>query len=112
MLLALNDAQVIGFVRSGVMEASNQIGSIYLLYVRPEAWRYGVGTALMRAAMDDIRDLGMREVVLWVLRTNQRARAFYENLGWKPDGQTTTADYGGIALEALCYRRTVERQAS
>jgi hypothetical protein len=50
--------------------------------------------------------------VLWVLRTNQRARAFYENLGWKPDGQTTTADYGGIALEALCYRRTVERQAS
>lgn len=112
VLIAISHAQVIGFVRSGVMEEANQIGSVYLLYVRPEVWGCGVGTALMRAAMDDLRDLGMREAVLWVLRANQRARAFYEGLGWKPDGQTTTADYGGIELEALCYRRTVEKHVS
>ena len=63
----------------------------------------------MHAAMDSFRDLGVREAVLWVLRDNQRARTFYEGLGWKPDGQTTTADYGGIELEALCYRRVVGR---
>jgi ribosomal protein S18 acetylase RimI-like enzyme len=109
VLLAISDARVRGFVRIGVEEEPNQIGLVYLLYVRPEAWGRGVGTALMHAAMDSLRERGVREAVLWVLRDNQRARTFYTGLGWKPDGQTTTADYGGIELEALCYRRAIER---
>jgi ribosomal protein S18 acetylase RimI-like enzyme len=109
VLIAVSDARVLGFVRIGAVEEAHQIGLVYLLYVRPEAWGSGVGTALMHAAMDSLHDLGMCEAVLWVLRDNQRARAFYEGFGWKPDGQTTTADYGGIELEALCYRRAVER---
>jgi RimJ/RimL family protein N-acetyltransferase len=107
VLLAASDARVLGFVRIGAEQEAHQNGLVYLLYIRPEVWGRGVGTALMHAAMDSFHDLGMREAVLWVLRDNQRARTFYEGLGWKPDGQTTTADYGGIELEALCYRRVV-----
>ena len=66
-----------------------------------------MGTVLMHAAMDELHDLGVREATLWVLRDNSRACAFYENLGWYPDGQTITTEYGGVELEALCYRRTV-----
>ena len=70
-------------------------GLVYLVYVLPEYWGTGVGRALMAAAVDDLRDLGVREAVLWVLRENRRARAFYEGLGWRPDGRTATHDYGG-----------------
>jgi ribosomal protein S18 acetylase RimI-like enzyme len=109
VLLAVSDAGVRGFVRIGAEQEAHQIGLVYLLYVWPEVWRRGVGTALMHAAMDSFRDLGVSEVVLWVLRDNQRARTFYEGLGWTPDGQTTIADYGGIELEALCYRRVLAK---
>lgn len=104
--VAVDGGQALGFVRAGAAAEADPIGLVYLLYVLPEAWGRGVGTALMRAAMDDLRELGMREAVVWVLRDNRRARAFYEDLGWRQDGRTTRAEYGGVELEALCYRRT------
>jgi len=60
------------------------------------------------AAMDELCDLGMREASLWVLRDNQRARRFYERLGWQPDGRTSSESYGGVELEAPAS--TVERK--
>jgi GNAT superfamily N-acetyltransferase len=104
VLVAVRAAGVIGFVRVGLAWDAGEVGLVYLLYVLPEYWNCGVGTALMRAAIDELRDLGVSEAVLWVLRENQRARTFYEGLGWRPDGRTTGEDYGGVQLEALCYR--------
>ena len=106
-IIALKGDRILGFVRVGVPEDTEAVGLVYLLYVLPKEWGHGVGTVLMHAAMDELHDLGMREATLWVLRDNSRARAFYENLGWYPDGQTITTEYGGVDLEALCYRRTV-----
>jgi GNAT superfamily N-acetyltransferase len=79
-----------------------------VLYVLPEQWRRGVGATLMQAGMQELRDLGMREAILWVLRDNLRARRFYEQLGWTPDGRIVSEDYGGCQLEALCYGRSVD----
>jgi ribosomal protein S18 acetylase RimI-like enzyme len=106
--VAVEEDGVIGFVRVGTVWDADEVGLVYVLYVLPAYWGHGVGTALMRAALDDLRELGMREAVLWVLRDNQRARRFYDGLGWRPDGRTTTEDYGGVALEAWCYRRELE----
>jgi RimJ/RimL family protein N-acetyltransferase len=108
VLVAVADADEIGFVRVGLGEDEGEIGLVYLLYVLPEYWGRGVGKVLMRAAMDELQELGMREAILWVLHDNQRARAFYERLGWRQDGRTRTDDYGGVELEALCYRRALE----
>jgi ribosomal protein S18 acetylase RimI-like enzyme len=110
VLVAVEDADVIGFVRVGVVEDEGKRGLVYLLYVLPSYWGRGVGKMLMHAAIDELGDLGMDEAVLWVLRDNQRACAFYSALGWHQDGRTTTADYGGIELEALCYRRTLKTE--
>jgi GNAT superfamily N-acetyltransferase len=106
--VAVNDAGVIGFVRVGPLVDEDEVGLVYLLYVLPEHWGCHVGTALMRAGMNELRDLGMSEAFLWVLRDNLRARRFYERLGWTPDGRTSSEDYGGCRLEALCYRRSVD----
>jgi GNAT superfamily N-acetyltransferase len=108
--VALSEAGISGFVRVGLVRDNGEVGLIYLLYVLPEQWSRGVGTALMQAGMQELRDLGMREATLWVLRDNLRARRFYEHLGWAPDGRTVSEGYGGVLLEALCYRRSlVER---
>src|ERR1051325_5300377 len=73
VLVAVSETAAIGFVRVGYDEDDDQAGLVYLLYVLPEHWRHGVGTALMGAAMDELRHLGRREARLWVLQDNQRA---------------------------------------
>jgi ribosomal protein S18 acetylase RimI-like enzyme len=108
VLLALEDQRALGFVRVGVVADPSDVGLIYVLYVLPEYWGAGLGAALMHAAMRELRALGQDSAMLWVLRDNWRARRFYERLGWQPDGRTTTDDYGGVRLEALCYRRDIE----
>jgi GNAT superfamily N-acetyltransferase len=45
VLVAVSDAVPIGFVRVGSDEDNNGVGLVYLLYVLPEHWRHGVGTA-------------------------------------------------------------------
>lgn len=104
VIAATDKDAIVGFVRVGTEE---NVGLIYLLYLLPEFWGCGIGKALMNAAMEELCALGASEVMLWVLRDNERARRFYEGLGWRADGQTRFGDYGGIELEALCYRRAV-----
>jgi ribosomal protein S18 acetylase RimI-like enzyme len=45
-----------------------------------------VGATLLRAAVDALRADRWREVTLWVLEGNARGRAFYDRLGFAPDG--------------------------
>jgi RimJ/RimL family protein N-acetyltransferase len=106
--VALSAAGISGFVRVGPVMDAGEVGLIYLLYVLPEHWGRGVGTALMHVGMQELRDLGMRDATLWVLRDNLRACRFYEHLGWTFDGRTVSEDYGGCRLEALCYRRLMD----
>lgn len=56
------------------------------LYVRPDCWHLGLGQALCAAAMDRAAGEGFEDLVLWVLEVNERARAFYEEFGFVPDG--------------------------
>jgi GNAT superfamily N-acetyltransferase len=107
VLAAHVDERLIGFVRVGPEGEEEGVGLVYLLYVLPEYWGRGVGSVLMNAAMDELRDLGLSEAILWVLRGNQRARQFYERLGWRADGRMSCEDYGGVKLDAVCYRRAV-----
>jgi GNAT superfamily N-acetyltransferase len=66
------------------------------LGVRPEAW----GRGLARAALD--RAQGPR--TLWVLADNDRARGFYEHLGWAPSGREQKAEWPPYPVE-LEYTR-------
>jgi ribosomal protein S18 acetylase RimI-like enzyme len=63
----------------GAGAARAEIGA---LYVDPDHWRRGAGTALLTAALDDLRERGCHEAVLWVLPENHAALAFYGRLGF------------------------------
>jgi ribosomal protein S18 acetylase RimI-like enzyme len=74
------------------------------LYVVPEAWGSGVARALMDAALEPMRERGVREAILWVGSDNARARRFYERKAWTADGESRTSVVGP---EEVRYRRAL-----
>jgi ribosomal protein S18 acetylase RimI-like enzyme len=62
------------------------VGEVMAIYVRPDAWGQGVGSALLREALDRLRNDGSAEVSLWVIEGNRQAIGFYERFGFLRDG--------------------------
>jgi GNAT superfamily N-acetyltransferase len=91
-VIAEREGRTLGFVSLGVPEA--QTVEITALYVEPTAWRGGVGSALMEAALAEAARRGCTLVALWVLEPNLRARAFYAHCGFTDDGGRRTAGDG------------------
>ena len=101
---------VVGFVATGPPRDEDVPvpgAEIYAIYVLPESWRGGAGTALLATAVDHWRALGATTLVLWVLEANARGRSFYEALGWSPDGAGQQIDFGGFSAPEVRYRFTV-----
>lgn len=62
------------------------LGWIDHLHVAPELRGRGVGFVLFRQALEALREAGFAEAALWVYEENTPARAFYDRVGWVPDG--------------------------
>lgn len=58
-------------------------GYIYHTVVREEERRGGIASALVRAAVEALREEGITRVGLNVMETNERGKAFWERLGWE-----------------------------
>ncbi|MEP0962551.1 MAG: GNAT family N-acetyltransferase [Roseobacter sp.] len=85
------DGRVVGFIARHEIE-------IYALYVLPEFQDKGIGTALMKDAMDDCDKLG-----LWSYEANGLAANFYELRGFveadRTDGAGNEAGLPDIRYE-------------
>ncbi len=81
-LLALFDDQPAGFGMAGPAREDHAPAALelYAAYVRAAWYGTGLGRALVHGVLGD------RPAYLWVLENNGRARAFYEKLGFRPDG--------------------------
>jgi GNAT superfamily N-acetyltransferase len=97
VLVAEEDGVLAGFAAYGD-------GQLYALYLLPEYWGRGLGRALHDRVVEE---LSGDSAILWVLATNERAKAFYVRQGWVDDGarQTETIDDGRVTLEEIRYRR-------
>src|SRR5256886_16583046 len=75
--------EVIGFASGGRERAGEPgyEGELYAIYVLESAQRRGFGKELVRAVTGGLRELGLSDMIIWVLRDNQGARSFYEGLG-------------------------------
>jgi GNAT superfamily N-acetyltransferase len=78
---------------------------VYTVYVDPAAWRLGFGSALLSAVEGFWQPTGVSELVLWVFEDNLDGRAFYERLGWIPDGARLIDDFGGVHPAEIRLRR-------
>jgi ribosomal protein S18 acetylase RimI-like enzyme len=83
-VFVVDEAGTVAGFASGGRERAGEVGyagELYALYVLEEAQRRGHGRELVRAVAGALRDLRLPDMIVWVLRDNSPARAFYERLG-------------------------------
>ncbi len=109
------DGHVCGFTTVGPLrpEGSADLdaavaGQLYAINLEPEAWGRGIGAPLLHAASRQLATDGYREAILWTLRTNARARRFYEREGWAADGGEQVDEHEGVTLDEVRYRRALD----
>jgi GNAT superfamily N-acetyltransferase len=105
--LAELEARPVGFIATGPPRDEDlplPAAEVYALYVLPDVWRRGAGSALLAKAVDHWRADGVTTLVLWVLEANLSARSFYESQGWRPDGAAQSIDVGGAVNIEVRYR--------
>jgi GNAT superfamily N-acetyltransferase len=113
-LVAERDGEVLGWLGYGPNRddppatcsagGPDPVGEIYGIYVHPDHWRTGTGTALMEEAVARMAAAGFGEATLWVLEENPTARRFYERQGWRPDGAIDVFERGGANPTEVRYR--------
>jgi len=74
-------------------------GEIQALYLLGEYWDMGFGAQMMSYAIDALKNMGHREIILWVLDENKRARRFYEKFNFVFDGTKKEIEVGRTLLE-------------
>ncbi len=89
-VVAIADEVLAGFATTMIPGRDEAQGAasceLAALYVDPDHWRRGIGAALMRETMESARADACVEMTAWVLARNAAALAFYERLGFAPDG--------------------------
>jgi len=80
------DGELIGSVSVGH-------GFLRTLYVLPAHQGTGVGSALHDHALERLRALGAPEARLWTLEENHAGRRFYEQRGWRLNGETRVVEF-------------------
>ena len=99
--------QLIGTARTGPSRWPKypDSGEIVSLYLLPEFTGRGYGRPLLAAAVGTLADQGYRDVLLWTLEENRRARRFYEKAGFVSTGDFMDNIIGGRPLREVLYRR-------
>lgn len=74
-------------------------GEIYAIYFYPDFWGTEATDKAFRFCIGRLRELGFKQIHIWVLEENLRARRFYEKYGFAFDGSTQKIEIGKPLLE-------------
>jgi ribosomal protein S18 acetylase RimI-like enzyme len=99
------DGQVVGFTCCGPDRENPGAGEIYAIYVLEAFQKQKIGRRLMQLCLEELR--GCQRVYVWVLADNAKAICFYEQLGFRRDGEEKTLTLG-TPVKAL--RMSAERE--
>lgn len=104
---------VIGFVSYGPSRDPDTegAGELYSLHVHPDHWGRGVGKALFDACVRALRRADYRELHLWVMENDPRARGFYSGRGLSPDGAYKRDEPDdGVRLDLVRYAGWIDQR--
>jgi GNAT superfamily N-acetyltransferase len=109
VMVAAPGRDLLGFARFGPTrdtdDEADLVGQIRAIYLLPEVWGKGFGKRLMSTTLARLTSAGYSQATLWVLKTNTRARRFYELGGWTHDGTIRSDESQGFPIEDIRYRR-------
>lgn len=90
-LIAEDDAGPVGYALVSMIEPADdhwitreRWAELQTLVVLPGRRRSGLGSRMMDAVHEELRRLGIRELVIGVVATNDDALRFYGRLGYRP----------------------------
>ncbi|HEX8085521.1 MAG TPA: GNAT family N-acetyltransferase [Solirubrobacteraceae bacterium] len=89
MWVAEEDGLILGVIAAGQVrddDAPPATGEVYALYVDPDRHREGIGSALLKRAVEEMRAAGYERASLWTFGESEQATAFYVKHGWRADG--------------------------
>src|SRR5450631_1193504 len=90
--LAERDGRVVGMVSGGCNDGYPGTRWLYGMYVTPSERGTGTSALLVRSIGDWAKSHGVSEVYLHVTTSVPRARAFYEKMGFRPNGESFEMD--------------------
>jgi GNAT superfamily N-acetyltransferase len=95
---------VVGFASGGRERAgeTGYTGELYAIYLIESSQRRGYGRELVRAVAGGLRELGLEDMIVWVLKDNRPARDFYERIGGVYV-RTQPITIGSVTLEEVSY---------
>jgi GntR family transcriptional regulator len=116
VIVARAGRTVAGFAYIGPSDDADALpstGHVHALHVDPALHRRGIGRRLLDETLRRFAGAGRTTATLWVLTDNERARRFYERLGWTCDGaverQSLAIDGSdGPVVEVVRYRHGVD----
>lgn len=86
-------------------------GEIFELYVAPIFQGIGLGTRLFAAARRELKQAGFERLVVWALKDNELACAFYDGLGGVALA-TVPERFGGVSLPRVAFAWGVNVKSS
>jgi len=99
--------EIVGFASVGPERDedldANEFFELYAIYLSPDFWRVGIGSALLSEVLKKISPQ-FRYLTLWVLKENLQGRAFYERHGFIADGAGKVAEIGDHQRDEIRYR--------
>lgn len=106
VLVAKVQMRVVGFVCFGAYRDDTlpDTGEIYAIYLLKEFHDFGIGKAMMEAALRELREYN--SVAARVLEGNERAIEFFERRGFESDGTRAVVNLGAPMLARRMIRRT------
>lgn len=82
VIVAEKNEKILGFCRySEKTETAECDCEIIALYVDYENHEHGVGRKLVEYAINDLKEKGKSNMIIWCLEKNVEARKFYEKMG-------------------------------
>ncbi len=111
VLVAEDRGFVVGFCRFGSSRENDvppKTAEVFAFNVAPSQWRRGHGLNLMTAVLDRLAAETYCVCTLWVVAENDRARSFYEALGFKLDGAARVeGQHTSQPVSELRYRKVL-----
>lgn len=82
-----------------LLRASDDTGEMKHLYVRSSARRAGLGEALVKARIEDARDLGLRYLIADTFKINPELPSLYAKMGFQKVPPSSTSKSATISPE-------------